>query len=115
MICPFGLNAPGLPWYEIGAISVVLPLIVVVGIGQQSSGGLGRWMGALSYPLYVLHIPVLLYDSSAVRQTLLPRLGHPPGRRHQRRRGHTVFSPDPPVLRRAGAARPVGSDHAASS
>ena len=73
MICPFGLNTGQGAWYELTFISIVLPLIVVVGINQQTTGRFGPWIGALSYPIYVLHIPILLYVSS-LRQTFMPGL-----------------------------------------
>ncbi len=73
MTCPFGLNPQERAWYELGFISIVLPLIVVIGIGQKTRGRFAPWIGALSYPIYVLHIPILLYVSS-LRQTFLPRL-----------------------------------------
>jgi peptidoglycan/LPS O-acetylase OafA/YrhL len=46
--------------YEASCIIVVFPLIVAVGVGAGSAGrlnGLCRFLGNLSYPLYLVHFP----------------------------------------------------------
>jgi peptidoglycan/LPS O-acetylase OafA/YrhL len=40
-------------------ILFALPLIVLIGAGQGSAGRLGKVLGELSYPVYVLHWPIL--------------------------------------------------------
>jgi peptidoglycan/LPS O-acetylase OafA/YrhL len=53
----------GVPLWGFVSVLIVLPAIVVLGVGQHSSGRIGALLGALSYPVYVLHFPVLLIAS----------------------------------------------------
>ncbi len=54
--------APG-PLYELAAITVIFPLIVRLGAGKGRPRGAAveQELGELSYPVYVLHMPLLSY------------------------------------------------------
>lgn len=49
--------------YDLAAIFVLLPAIVVFGATKLSAGRLGFTIGEFSYPGYVLHFPILLIGS----------------------------------------------------
>lgn len=55
---------------------VALPAVVAVGAGQEGAGWLSRFLGELSYPVYVLHWPCLVV-LTGLRQKLFPSLGWP--------------------------------------
>ena len=63
----------GVPLWGFVSVLVLLPAIVVLGIGQGSSGRIGAMLGALSYPIYVLHFPVLVI-ASGLHNSVLSRL-----------------------------------------
>jgi peptidoglycan/LPS O-acetylase OafA/YrhL len=56
--------------WDIAAILVLLPALVVAGIAQGQGGRFGDLLGELSYPVYVLHFPVVVL-ASGLRQTVL--------------------------------------------
>lgn len=58
------------PWLDIVLVSICLPAIVIGGISQISSMRYGHLLGNLSYPVYVLHFPILLI-MSGLSQSLL--------------------------------------------
>lgn len=64
------LAGPKSAWWDIVAVAVVLPGLVLVSIAQGANR-FGVALGELSYPLYILHFPVLLF-ASGVRQFVLP-------------------------------------------
>jgi peptidoglycan/LPS O-acetylase OafA/YrhL len=52
---------PGLtPLYDLAAVFLLFPLLVVLGANATSGGRLQAWLGRLSYGVYVLHGPILL-------------------------------------------------------
>lgn len=55
---------------DIAALTVILPALVVLGVAQGRGGHFGKLLGELSYPLYVIHFPVLLL-ASGLHQTIL--------------------------------------------
>jgi peptidoglycan/LPS O-acetylase OafA/YrhL len=68
--------------YEVVAVTVVFPAIVVVGSLYNPAGRSARWtfsqLGALSYVLYVVHRPLYELGYAAVMKlapSLVPRLG----------------------------------------
>ena len=67
---PLGADEDGVPWWDLLSVLVLLPALVVLGTGQGPAGRLGAVLGALSYPIYVLHLPVLLLVSG-LHQTVL--------------------------------------------
>ena len=53
--------------YEIVCILIAFPLIVAVGAGSSTSGkttAINRFLGDLSYPLYVTHYPLIYWQMS---------------------------------------------------
>lgn len=56
--------------WDITSILFLLPALVVVGIAQGKSGHFGDFLGELSYPVYVLHFPVLLLASGLHQSAL---------------------------------------------
>jgi peptidoglycan/LPS O-acetylase OafA/YrhL len=60
----------GIPWYPMVCTFTILPMIVVLGIGQDARGAFGTFVGNLSYPVYVLHFPIVLMVSG-LHQSLL--------------------------------------------
>ena len=67
---PLNADESGIPWWDLASVLIVLPAIVIVGVGQERAGRLGMVLGALSYPIYVLHYPVLL-TISGLRQSAM--------------------------------------------
>lgn len=59
----------GLPWasvaWDIVAIFMILPIIVVLGIaaGTSKEGAIRKFLGDLSFPLYAVHYPIFLLFS----------------------------------------------------
>ena len=62
--------ATQMAWLDLISVAVLLPTIVLLGAATSAVGRLGAWAGALSYPVYVLHFPILLI-ASGLHQTLL--------------------------------------------
>jgi len=56
--------------WDIASILFLLPALVVAGIAQGRSGHFGDFLGELSYPVYVLHFPVLLLASGLHQSAL---------------------------------------------
>jgi peptidoglycan/LPS O-acetylase OafA/YrhL len=59
--------------FDLTAILLILPAIVVVAINQGSAAPIDRLLGALSYPIYVIHWPILAV-ASGLHQKLGARL-----------------------------------------
>jgi peptidoglycan/LPS O-acetylase OafA/YrhL len=55
---PFGL-------YDAAVMLLVFPTIVVMG-ASHSDNVLLKWLGALSYPLYIVHYPILLFTRNHI-------------------------------------------------
>ncbi len=70
MACSTPWDLASIPWVDIICTTLILPAIVVLGIGQQTTGRWALWIGALSYPIYVLHMPLELL-ASGLHQTVL--------------------------------------------
>jgi len=62
--------------WDIASILVLLPLLVAFGSVQGDGSRLGNFLGELSYPIYALHFPVLLFFSG-LRQSILIHLPIP--------------------------------------
>jgi len=60
-------------WWDLICVLFLMPIIVAVGTGQQRVDRLGILLGRLSYPIYVLHFPVLLI-ASGLHQTRLSQV-----------------------------------------
>ena len=65
---PWNVAAAGVPCRDLISIFILFPTIVVLGAGQGTGGHIGAVVGALSYPIYALHFPVLLI-ASGLHQT----------------------------------------------
>lgn len=54
-------SAPLRPWFDLAAVTVVFPLLIYLAMGCRVSGRAAQacaLLGAISYPLYVLHVPL---------------------------------------------------------
>ncbi|EJN02133.1 acyltransferase [Phyllobacterium sp. YR531] len=67
---PADLSGQNFQWVDLFLISICLPLIMICGIRKTSRTSAGYLLGSLSYPVYVLHFPILLM-MSGLSQTLL--------------------------------------------
>ncbi len=76
---------PGAPlWanslYDSLTIIFVFPLIVAIGAGEglnsSRSTALSKWLGGISYPLYITHYPIIyLYTAWVLERRISPGLG----------------------------------------
>jgi peptidoglycan/LPS O-acetylase OafA/YrhL len=67
---PFDISAGPVPLWDLASVWVMLPIIVMLGIGQRQRNRFGALLGDLSYPIYVLHYPVLLIASGLHQSAL---------------------------------------------
>ena len=67
-VAPFA-NDAGVCW-DLGCVFLLFPMILALGIRQHVESGIGAHIGDLSYPIYVLHFPLLLLVSG-LRQSYL--------------------------------------------
>ncbi|MEP7456451.1 acyltransferase [Phyllobacterium sp. SB3] len=67
---PIDLLPQSFPWADILLVSICLPAIVIFGISETSGMRAGYLLGNLSYPVYVLHFPVLLIMSGLGQSVL---------------------------------------------
>ena len=54
-------------WYELTCVALVCPAVIVLGASARLSSSTGRlaaWLGRISYPVYILHIPLLNWYES---------------------------------------------------
>ena len=72
------------PWtnslYDSFTIIFVFPLIVAIGAGEglnsSRSTALSKWLGGISYPLYITHYPIIyLYTAWVLERRISPGLG----------------------------------------
>jgi peptidoglycan/LPS O-acetylase OafA/YrhL len=63
------LAAPASVWWDALSLFLLLPLILVLAVNGSASG-FTRWLGELSYPLYVLHFPLLALAAGMQRSIL---------------------------------------------
>jgi peptidoglycan/LPS O-acetylase OafA/YrhL len=52
--------------FDLAAVLILFPVIVVAGVSAGAEGALWRWSGRISYPLYLIHGPVLLLISIGI-------------------------------------------------
>lgn len=67
LLLPVSIVATGaVPGWEaqLAFVLVAIPLLLAGGIGLPA-GELGRWLGLISFPLYVTHLPVLMLARAA--------------------------------------------------
>ena len=76
MGCSTPWDLASFPLIDLTFITVILPAIVVLGIGQQTTSRWALWIGSLSYPIYVLHMPFVLV-ASGLHQTFLRNANAP--------------------------------------
>ncbi len=57
-------------WRDLGIVMLVMPVLLIAGVhGEIGAAGVAAWLGEVSYPLYMLHGPVLaLLVGLALRQ-----------------------------------------------
>lgn len=67
---PVAVSERNFPWLDLVFISLCLPAIVIGGTGQTNTMRFGSLLGSLSYPIYVLHFPIVLM-MSGLSQSLL--------------------------------------------
>jgi peptidoglycan/LPS O-acetylase OafA/YrhL len=67
---PRAASASAFAAWDIASIVVLLPALVVAGIAQGKGGRFGDLLGELSYPVYVLHFPLLLLASGLHQSAL---------------------------------------------
>lgn len=68
---------PYFPIYEWAIVIFYLPAILVLGASSASTGHMRRfsqWLGGLSYPLYILHVPVFDFFEQAWIKILKHRI-----------------------------------------
>jgi peptidoglycan/LPS O-acetylase OafA/YrhL len=58
-------------WFDIAAVAVVFPAVILGGVCCRNTGMLTRFLGDISYPLYILHWPIML----ACNNVLTARIG----------------------------------------
>jgi peptidoglycan/LPS O-acetylase OafA/YrhL len=49
------------PWFDWVAVIAVFPVLIYLALSQPPTGlsvGVARWLGLLSYPIYVMHVPL---------------------------------------------------------
>lgn len=69
----FGANRA---WTDLAVIVIGCPALVAASIGASGAGALERafgWLGAMSYGVYILHVPIIAWLSAALR-VLAPTL-----------------------------------------
>ncbi len=52
--------------FDLVAVLVLFPIIVVAGVSTSAEGALWQWSGRISYPLYLIHAPMLVFFALAV-------------------------------------------------
>lgn len=57
---PFSTSPTDFPWWDVLCVTVVFPTIIMVGIGQSHKRRFGNLLGALSYPIYIVHFPLIM-------------------------------------------------------
>jgi len=70
---PSSAQGMKVPLEDIAAVLFVLPLLVLAGAAQNSQGRFAATIGALSYPVYIVHLPVFHFVSG-LHQSSLKRL-----------------------------------------
>jgi len=67
---PASFGGARLPLWDIAAVLFILPLLVLAGAAQISEGRLANMVGALSYPVYIVHSPVFHFVSGLHQSVL---------------------------------------------
>jgi peptidoglycan/LPS O-acetylase OafA/YrhL len=67
---PASLGGTQLPLWDIAAVLFMLPLLVLAGASQISEGRFAAMLGALSYPLYIVHAPIFHFVSGLHQSVL---------------------------------------------
>ena len=52
--------------FDLLAVFILFPIIVVAGVSTSAEGALWHWSGRISYPLYLIHAPMLVFFTLAV-------------------------------------------------
>lgn len=72
------LFAPGMgvaaPYYDLACIVLIFPVVILLGMTGVRGGKVSRFLGAISYPLYAIHFPILY----AARLVWRAAAGHVP-------------------------------------
>ncbi|MGD0109528.1 MAG: acyltransferase [Rhodopila sp.] len=58
-------------WFDIAAVNVIFPAVILGGVYTRNTTSLPRILGGISYPLYILHWPIMV----ACNNVLVPRIG----------------------------------------
>ncbi|PBC05180.1 acyltransferase [Mesorhizobium sp. WSM3860] len=78
-IAPTG--AAGRVAYDLASIAVVFPLMVVTGAVAPTAPRLARfygWLGRISYPIYIIHTPMLMIIAGAGKAASVDPFAHHP-------------------------------------
>jgi peptidoglycan/LPS O-acetylase OafA/YrhL len=47
-------------WFNIAAVTAIFPVLILGGVYSRSAGWFTRFLGDISYPLYIVHWPILV-------------------------------------------------------
>lgn len=76
LLVVLGLPAgPSRAVFDLLAVTLVLPVLVAAAVKAPASAGVARLFGRVSYPLYIIHAPILLVGKHIADAQALPATG----------------------------------------
>lgn len=76
-LAPVAALAPDAFRITLHTVGATIVLLVALEYGDRLRGPLAAWLGRLSFPIYLLHIPLLCSLGCASYLFVLPAVGHP--------------------------------------